>query len=186
MISPLRSPELLDIDRSRVLLIDVQERFIPVIEGAETVVQQCVRIIRGAQLLGVPVHATEQYPKGLGPTVPELNSLVGDCPEKMEFSSANSFEWSRQSGPEDRDQIVLVGIEAHVCMIQTALDLLSRGFRVFVPADATSSRLRSNCEVALARMTASGVTVTCVESVLFEWCQTAAHPQFKQISQLVK
>lgn len=186
MSASLRSSELLDRTRSRLLIIDMQERLVPVMHESEATVQRCGRLLAAARLFEIPVDATEQYPQGLGPTVAPLGDAPGECPAKMRFSAANALDWSQQCSAGDRDQIVLCGIEAHVCVLQTALDLLARGFLVSVPADATSSRNPTNQQVALARLAACGVTITCTESVLFEWCETAADPQFKQLSRLVK
>ncbi len=186
MLGIQRSPELLDRDRSRLLIIDLQERLLPVMQNANHCVLRCVRLVQGAQLLGIPVSATEQYPKGLGSTVSELKTLLGPCHEKLRFSSADVLDWATQVQPDVRDQVVLAGIEAHVCVQQTALDLVARGFRVFVVADAVSSRSLIDQQVAFNRMVACGVTITTLEAVLFEWCETASDPLFKQVSALVK
>ncbi|MCA9080148.1 MAG: hydrolase [Planctomycetaceae bacterium] len=182
-----RSPDLLDRTRSRLLIIDMQERLVPVMLEAATVTRRCQMLIQGANILGIPVTGTEQYPRGLGPTVPELRDLLGPCPDKRRFSCSESLPWiSPEEVVEGRDQIVLAGIETHVCVLQTAFDLLAAGFRVYLAVDAVSSRSTVDRQVALDRMAAHGVTLTTVESILFEWCETADAAEFKQISQLVK
>lgn len=183
----IRSQELLDAAQSRLLIIDVQEKLVPVINGSETVIQQCQRLIQGAQLLNVPVTATEQYPQGLGPTVQCLAELVPDRSSKIEFSCRSCLDWiDCGTEPEARFRVVVAGIEAHVCVLQTVLDLLSFGFRVYVVADAVSSRKLFDREIALQRMAASGAVITTTEAVLFEWCERAGSPEFKQISRLIR
>jgi nicotinamidase-related amidase len=181
----LRSTELLSADNSCLLIVDVQEKLLPKITAAERVVSGCRRLIRGAQILGVPVTATEQYPQGLGPTVAELAALLPPPLPKLRFSCAEVLNWGG-GAPNDRFQIVVAGIEAHVCVLQTALDLISQGFQVYIPADAVSSRNEFDWKMALERLAASGAVLTTTESVLFEWCAVAGTPEFKQISQLVK
>lgn len=182
-----RSPELMSRAKSRLLLIDMQERILPLIDGHELITRNCEKLLRGANILSVPVTATEQYPKGLGKTVEPLAGLIIDPPEKLEFSCLNALSWAdRGNDAESRFQIAVCGIESHVCVQQTVLDLLCSGFRVYVAADAVGSRKSSDKEFALRRMEASGATITSTESILFEWCEKAGSPEFKQISNLVK
>lgn len=182
-----RSNELLSRRDSRLLIVDVQERLTPLIPVADAMIANCRRLIQAAEILGVPVHATEQYPRGLGKTVPQLAELLGELPAKQLFSCVESLDWTA-SGAErdDRYKVVVAGIEAHVCILQTALDLISRGFRVYIPADAVASRSTIDWKIGLERMAFSGAVVTTSESVLFEWCETAAAPEFKSISKLIR
>jgi nicotinamidase-related amidase len=181
-----RSHELLDRDASRLLIVDVQEKLLPLIAVRDRLVHNCRRLIQGAQLLGVPVFATEQYPKGLGPTAPELAELLDSIPDKRRFSCAEVLDWGNAADETvDRDQVVVAGIEAHVCVLQTALDLISQGFRVYVPADAVASRGKFDWQIALERLRDSGAVLTTTESALFEWCETSTAPEFKQISRLI-
>ena len=183
----LRSNELVSRHDSRLLIVDVQEKLLPRIHAAERMVTTCRRLIQGAKILGVPVFATEQYPSGLGPTTPALAELLPDLPSKLRFSCAEVLNWGPAAEQADQKfQIVVAGIEAHVCVLQTVLDLLSMGYQVFVPADAVSSRKEFDWKIALERMANSGAVITTSESVLFEWCEVAGTPEFKQISQLVK
>ena len=180
------SHELLARDESRLLIVDMQQRILPVIDGHQDVTDNCLKLIEAAQILDVPTTATEQYPKGLGSTIAEIAERLPDRPEKIEFSCLNCLDWnSAGSDPEGRFKVVVAGIEAHVCVLQTVLDLLSQGFRVFVVADAVSSRKPLDRDIALQRMAASGAVITTTESVLFEWCEQAGTPEFKQISRLV-
>jgi len=183
----LRHPELLSKARSRLLIVDVQERLTPHIPRAAETIANCVKLVRGAEILDVPAVATEQYPKGLGATVPELAMLFPERLEKQRFSCAEVLNWGTGAEREDdRDQIIVAGIESHVCVLQTAFDLLAAGFQVFVPADAVASRRELDWKFALRRISDAGAIVTTTESVLFEWAETSATPEFKQISRLIK
>lgn len=182
-----RSHELLGRDDSRLLIIDMQERLLPHIDRHETVVENCLKLITGANVLEVPVTGTEQYPKGLGPTTPQLAEVLPACSEKLDFSCLNCLEWSGSgSEPEGRFKVVVAGIEAHVCVQQTVHDLLAHGFRVYVAADAVSSRKPLDRDTALQRMSAAGAVITTTEAILFEWCERAGSDEFKAISRLVK
>lgn len=183
-----RSLELASREDTRLLIVDMQEKFVPVIDEIEDVIENCVKLMSGAKILGIPISATEQYPKGLGSTIPEIAAhLEGKVPEKLDFSCLNALDWA-ESGhePDGRSRVIVAGIETHVCILQTVLDLLAYGFRVYIPADAVSSRRSFDYEVALQRMAESGAVITTTESILFELCQTAAAPEFKEISRLVK
>jgi nicotinamidase-related amidase len=187
----VRSLELLSRHDSRLLIVDMQEKLLPAIRRHKQVVANCVKLIRAAQLLGPPVFATEQYPRGLGSTVPELAKLLDERPEKQRFSCSDALDWGTASEPtdptlRDRTKIVIAGIEAHVCVLQTALDLLAYGYRVYIAADAVGSRQRLDRQIALQRMADTGAVITTTESILFEWCETAAADEFKEISRLVK
>jgi isochorismate hydrolase len=185
--SSLRSPELLSRDASRLLIIDVQEKLVPKIVNLGCMLANCRLLIQGAKILSVPVFATEQYPKGLGKLVPELAELLDKPSEKLRFSCAEVLDWGMAAqAANDRFQIVVAGMEAHVCVLQTVLDLLATGFQVFVAADAISSRSELDWRIALERMSAGGATIVTTESVLFEWCEVSGTSEFKQISQLLK
>jgi nicotinamidase-related amidase len=182
----LRSPELLSSENSRLLIVDVQEKLLPLIPVAERLVHNCRRLLDGAKILSIPAFGTEQYPQGLGRTTAELATRLGPMPDKVCFSCVPVLNWGDAAElADDRDQVVVAGMETHVCVLQTVLDLLAAGFRVHVPADAVASRSEMDWRVALDRMASSGATVTTVESVLFEWCQKAGTPEFKQIQKLV-
>lgn len=170
---------------AQLLVVDLQERLLPVIQGWKRVRANAIRLIQAAELLGVPVVATVQYPKGLGPTVPEVAALLNVEPiAKMTFSAVGPEEVRRQLDPTRA--VVLSGIETHVCMAQTALDLLNQSFTVIMPLDAVSSRDRVDHDAAVQRLVAAGVIPTTTEAVLFEWLETAEHPHFKAISKMVK
>ncbi len=178
------NPLLMTPLNTALLVIDMQEKLLPAIENSATVVWNTRRLLDGATLLEVPVLGTEQYPKGLGATVPELAQRMGAIPDKLEFSSCGCV--ADQLAEHQRSKILLAGIEAHVCVQQTALDLVALGYDVLLAVDAVGSRCRQDKRIALRRMESSGVTLTTTEAALFEWCRVAGTPQFKQISLLVR
>lgn len=182
----VRSTHRLDSSRSALLVIDLQEKFCPAIRSADAVVHQTLRLIEASRILSIPSAATVQYPQGLGPLVAPLRDAFGSPEEKREFSAAVCRGSLDRWAGEGRDQIVVAGIETHVCVLQTVLDLLAEGHRVFVVAEAVASRHGRDHEVALERMRDAGATITTVESVMFEWVGTSDRPEFKAISQIVK
>ena len=182
-----RSPLLLDRHHSSLLVVDVQAKLLPSIRNQQRLVWNIGRLLQAAQILDVPRQATEQYPRGLGATIEELRAwLPAQLPEKSMFSCRECSSLIEQAQQEQRTQFVLAGIEAHVCVQQTALDMISAGFDVFVVADAVGSRFSHDYRIALQRMANAGVTITSTEAALFEWCEVSGTAEFKQISQLVK
>lgn len=184
MTQYLRSGALLSAAESRLLIVDVQEKLVPLVRNEQMLIDNCVKLIRTARILGIPVFATEQYPQGLGGTVERLSDLIPDRKSKLRFSSAEVLDWDSQD-PDSPNQIVVAGIETHVCIQQTCLDLLAAGFAVYVVADAVSARGECDHEYALQRMRDSGVTIITTEVAMFEWCAVAGTDQFKQVSKLV-
>ncbi|MFZ5833427.1 MAG: hydrolase [Planctomycetota bacterium] len=181
-----RSPELMSVGDTALLVIDIQEKLLPAIDGGGRVVWNARRLIDGAKLLDVPIAATEQYPRGLGPTVPILVERLTERPSKLSFSCGGCpglFDAWEALGV---GKLLVCGMETHVCVQQTVLDLLGYGWRVYVAVDAVGSRYPLDHRTALERMSASGATLTTTEAALFELCQTAAAPQFKEISRLVR
>jgi nicotinamidase-related amidase len=181
-----RSPELMSRDDTALLVVDLQERLMPAVADSGRIVWNVRRLMDAAAALGLPVAATEQYPKGLGPTVAELAERLGELPAKMTFSCGGCgaiFHNLRQRGCS---KILVCGIEAHVCVQQTVLDLLADGWRVYVAVDAVGSRFERDYQTALRRMDSAGAVLTTVEAAMFEWCQTAETPEFKQISRLAR
>jgi nicotinamidase-related amidase len=182
---------LLAADRSQLLIIDVQERLVPAMHGPEPLLANLGVLLRAAPVLGVPALASEQYPRGLGRTLPGIADLLvaaGDTAgpfEKVHFScmAEPGFADRLAAG---REQIVIAGIETHVCVLQTALSLRAAGHACFVVADACSSRTVASAELALARLRDAGVTVVSTEMVLFEWLHRAGTPAFKALSPLVR
>lgn len=174
---------LMRADRSTLLIIDIQERLCPVLHDADALVENSAWLIRVARRLGVPVLVTEQYPKGLGPTVPALRPLLeGVTPvEKLRFSTAQEAALLAQPGGE-RQQFVVCGAETHVCVLQSVLELLAAGREVFVVEEAVASRTPANKQLALARMRQAGAQIVSGEMVAFEWMERAGTESFKEIS----
>jgi nicotinamidase-related amidase len=174
--------------RAGLVVVDVQQRLLPAIFEKERVLQNVLRLIQGAAILKVPVFATEQYRKGLGPTAPEVAvAIPGFAPmEKLAFSACGAAGFLTALKNRKVSETILCGIEAHVCVSQTCLDLLDDGFRVFVAADAVSSRTPENYRVGLDRMRAAGAVIVSTEMVLFELLEQAGTVEFKQILKLVK
>ena len=169
-----------------LLVIDVQEKLMPMIPAAATLVRDIAFLIDAARIVGVPVQATEQYPKGLGPTVPELAGRLPERPDKIAFSCCAIpavVEYFRRAC---RPKVLLAGIETHVCVLHTALDLLAFEFRVYVAADAVASRHARDHDYALGRMQQTGAILTTSETAVFEWVGGAGSPQFKEISRLIQ
>jgi nicotinamidase-related amidase len=169
-----------------LLVIDVQEKLVPKIHHADALVRNIAFLIDGAKLLGLPVQATEQYPKGLGPTVPELAAKLPERPDKVAFSCCAIPGVTENLHRGARPKVVLAGIETHVCVLQTALDLLAHDFRVYVPVDAVGSRSPLDHDMALRRLEREGAVLTTAETCVFEWTGGADHPQFKAVSRLVQ
>jgi nicotinamidase-related amidase len=174
--------------RAGLVAVDVQERLLPAIFEPQRVVQNTVRLIQGAAILRVPIFATEQYRKGLGPTAREVAAAIpGFAPvEKLAFSACGAAGFIPTLRSQHVSEAILCGIEAHVCVSQTCLDLLDEGFRVFVAADAVSSRTSENCRFGLDRMRAAGAVIVSTEMALFELLERAGTEEFRQILKLVK
>jgi nicotinamidase-related amidase len=181
-----RSPELMSRDQTALLVVDVQERLVPAIRDHARVVWNCRRLIDGARVLGIPVAGTEQYPRGLGPTVAPLAERLGELPSKLRFSCGECEAIFEEWEGRGIDKLLVCGVEAHVCVQQTVLDLLAHGWRVYVAVDAVGSRFEVDVETALRRMDSAGATLTTTEAALFEWCEVAGSPEFKEISRLVQ
>lgn len=174
-------------DNSTLLVIDVQDKLLVKMPDAPALVRDVGFLIDVAQILGVPVAATEQYPKGLGPTRAEIKKrLAGDLPVKTTFSCCGAPGLVPELRASGRATVVLAGMETHVCVMQTALDLLAEKFTVFLPIDALQARFQSDHDVAIRRMERAGAIITSVEATAFEWMRSAEHPQFKQVSKLVQ
>lgn len=183
-----RFNKLLTTDKSCLLIIDIQERILPVINDYKIVVQNTLKLIKGFKILNLPVYYTEQYPKGLGPTTAtikeELNSI--QPVEKMSFSCFGAGEIFDELNKKNLSQVVIAGIEAHVCVQQTVLDLLENNFQVNVAADAVSSRREKDYLIAIDRMRNHGAEITSTESILFELLNVCGTDEFKAISKIVK
>ena len=198
---------LLDASESQLVLVDYQERLLPAIFDGSAVLANALRLARAAQLLEVPVWGTEQNPSGLGPNDPALRALCHRTLAKLQFSAVEEGlgDWLRpapkpqggnaRSLPKhlqkpaqapEAGAIVIAGCEAHICLLQTALDLLEDEFEVWVVTDACGSRTERNRDAAFDRLAGSGAELVTTEMVLFEWLGSAEHPDFKAIQDLVR
>lgn len=198
---------LLDASESQLVLVDYQTRLLPAIFDNAAVVANALRLAQAADLLDVPTWGTEQNPSKLGENPPELRALCRNTLSKMQFSGVEEGlgEWLRppakpvqgnarslpkhlqkSSAGEERNTIVIAGLEAHICLLQTALDLLEDEFDVWVVTDACSSRTERNRDAAFDRLAGAGAELVTTEMVLFEWLRTAEHADFKAIQALVK
>lgn len=182
-----RHPQILDKSKTALLVIDLQEKILPVIIDVETVIQNSLKLIEGCKILSVPIFCTEQYPKGLGGTEERIkNALPANAVSKMSFSCIGAGDLFEQLKHANVKQVIVCGVEAHVCVQQTVLDLLANDFQVDLAADAVSSRKKTDYEIALQRMRANGAEVTTTESILFELLNICGTDEFKAISKLVK
>lgn len=184
----MRHPNLLERRHSALLVIDIQARVHAAMCFGQLVEENTVKLIRGFQILQVPIYITEQYPKGLGPTVPAIaDALPGIVPlQKMSFSCCGSEDLMEGLKARGIQQVVVCGIETHVCVSQTAHDMLASGLQVHVVRDAVSSRRESDHANALERMRDAGAFITTTEAALFELMVRADIAEFKAISALVK
>ena len=179
-------------DRSQLLVIDVQSKLAPHVSGQAQVVTNATRLLRYARRLEVPATITEHYPKGLGPTVAEVREAAGnDAPvlEKIAFSSwkdAGIRARIESLKAEGRDQIIVAGMEAHVCVAQTALDLVAAGLDIYLVADAVGSRETVARDIAIERLRQAGATIVAQEMVAFEWLARGDDPAFKDVVAIVK
>lgn len=181
-----RSPELMSRDDTALLVVDMQERLLKLIRGHEKLIWNVRRLIDGAKILGLPVAATEQYPQGLGPTAALLAERLGQIPAKLKFSCGECGDIFADWRERGIYKILLCGIESHVCVQQTAIDLLGEGYQIYLAADAIGARGTMDHDIALRRLDSAGATLTTTEAALFEWCEVAGTPEFKQVSALVR
>jgi nicotinamidase-related amidase len=169
-----------------LLVIDVQEKLLKLIPGNDRLIANIAFLLDVAKLLNMTVQATEQYPKGLGSTVSELLPRLPERPDKLAFSSCAVASVVEAFQRAARPKVVVTGIETHVCVLNTTLDLLMLGFRVYIPADAVNSRFAIDHEFALRRLEQAGAILTTTETCVFEWIGGSHHPKFKEISRLVQ
>ncbi len=175
---------LLDRNHSAFLLIDVQEKLVPIIHEADQMIEQCAWLLRLARAMQVPVLASEQYPRGLGPTVPALKRLLGadEVVDKVHFSCAAPSDCGRRIDALGAPQIVVAGIEAHVCVLQTVLALLAAGKQVFPVIEAVSSYHPEQTDLAIRRMRQAGAQIVSRDMVMYEWLEKAGTDSFRAIT----
>lgn len=176
------------LDNCAAMMIDIQQKLLPLIENHNHIVSCSAILLKAFEHIALPVAYCEQYPKGLGETVAELKPLLSTTPrfEKYTFSAMDHEEAAAHIRSWNRKNIILFGIEAHVCVLQTALDLLDAGYQPILVVDAIGSRHSVDCETAFLRAQKAGCVLVSTESLLFELIRTAKHSVFKEISQLIK
>lgn len=175
-------------ENSAGLVIDIQGRLFPHMDQNEALLRKCITLIQGLKVLEVPLVITEQYPKGLGATVEDIAKLVAGDPlvEKLSFSCCDEPAVLQTVPIQNRKTIIICGIEAHVCVLQTVVDFLAAGYLPVVVEDCISSRSPEDKRVAVERMRSEGAILTTCESILFELARVAGTEEFKAISRLVK
>lgn len=183
-----RNPIILKKETTALLIIDIQERILPVIRNIESVIENNLKLIRGFKVMQLPIYFTEQYPKGLGPTSSKiLDELTGyTAYQKMTFSCSGAENLFEEFHKKKLTQIVVCGVESHVCVQQTVLDLIANDFQVDLAADAVSSRKETDYKIALDRMRTLGAEITTTESILFELLEVCGTTVFKEVSKIVK
>jgi nicotinamidase-related amidase len=179
---------MLDIQNCCLVVVDVQGELAQLMHGKQALFENIQVLIQASKILNIPILWCQQCPDALGPTVSEISQLLTDNEpiNKSAFSCCGTEQFNIRLNELARQQILLCGIETHVCIYQTAVDLLRKGFNVDVIADAVSSRALENKQIAISRMAAEGINISCTEMALFELLKTAKHPQFKQIAKLIK
>lgn len=183
---------LMNRHKSHLLIIDIQEKLAPAVLSHETLIATVSKLARVARRLGIPVTVSEQYPQGLGPTVAPLRGEFGNHAaifDKLHFSCLQSprlAERLAMLAAEGRNQIIVAGMEAHICVAQTVLDLQSNGYSAFVVADAVSARRQLSIDLSLQRLRQAGAPGVDSEMVLFEWLERAGTAEFKELQPLVK
>ncbi len=175
-------------ENAMLVVVDFQEKLLPAMKGCEELTKRVVKLIKGCRLMGVPAVVTQQYTKGLGKTVREIHEALGEYEpiEKTSFSALGEPAFIEALEKTDRRSVILTGIESHVCVQQTALDLLERGYHVFLVNDCIASRSNNDKKYAQRRIAESGAVGTTYEAVLFELCMDAGDPIFREISAIVK
>ncbi len=179
---------MMNAETSQLLLIDIQERLAPAVSDGGRAVERAGLLLDAAARLGVPHTISEQYPRGLGPTVAAVLERADPARvfDKVHFSCQADDRLAAALAGAGRPEAVLCGMEAHVCVLQTALEMAEAGYRVRVVADAVASRKAPDRDLAIERMRGAGVAVVSSEMVVFEWLRTAGHPEFRAVSALVR
>lgn len=185
----MRHPSLLDRNRAALVVIDMQEKFRPIMANFDEVAQRIAVMVQGCRLLQIPIIVTEQYPQGLGQTAAEIKAHLPEPTqpiEKLTFSSCGVPEFDLQLREQHIEQIMIVGIEAHICVSQTTHDLLQLGYQVHLISEAIGARFPHNREVALVKMQRAGAILSSVEMALFEMMKSSDAAEFKAVQKLIK
>jgi nicotinamidase-related amidase len=184
----MRHPHLLRRDDTLLAIVDIQTKLLNVMFDKERLISNCSKLIQSAKLLEIPMILTEQYPEGMGPTdstilklLPEMKAVT-----KMSFSCCGVGDFDQRLKSFGKKQVMVIGIESHICVLQTAHDLLHQGYFIYVPYDAVSSRKEGDYKNAQERMRQAGAVIGSVESAIFEMMKTAEISVFRQISKIIK
>lgn len=176
---------MLDTNNSILVIIDIQEKLVKAASNGEKTIINTSKISQAAQILSIPVIITEQYPKGLGATVESITGSDAFIMEKSSFSAFKEPEFEQKINSLNRKQVILCGIETHICVLQTAIDLCKNGYEVYVLKDCVSSRSEEEQNSGLELLKQYGIKVITVEIALFQWLKSSKHPQFKDIQKLI-
>ncbi|GAB6071981.1 isochorismatase family protein [Venenivibrio stagnispumantis] len=178
----------LDKEDVALIIIDIQDKLASVMEEREKVINNTVHLIELSKMMNIPISLTEQYPKGLGKTVPEIQQVLPEYNpiEKLSFNCCNESDFENKIKQINRKKLILTGMETHICVLQTALELLKMGYIVHIVADAVCSRSKENKEIALRLLQDAGTVITCTETILFQILKVAGTEEFKIISKRIK
>jgi len=179
---------MLSLDNTVLIIVDVQGKLAQLMHKKEVLFDNLQKIIKGARVLEIPIIHVEQYPEGLGPTIPEVAGLLTDVDtiSKLSFSCWGNEQFRARLAGTGRKQVLIAGIETHICVYQTSMSLLSEGYEVHVIADAVSSRTLENKKTALDKIRAAGASLTTTEMAIFELLKVAGGPKFKELVNIVK
>ena len=182
-----KHPAILKNENTALLIVDIQERIISVMRKHESLIENVVKLVKGIKVLNIPIFYTEQYPKGLGSTVAEIKSeLNNEAIHKLTFSCCGAGDLFPQLKKLKIKNVIVCGVESHVCVQQTVLDLLANKFKVYLPINAISSRKKIDYKTSIQRMEKHGAEITTIESVLFELLEICGTNDFKAISSVIK
>ena len=176
---------MLDCANSVLVIIDIQEKLVKAALNGENTITNAAKISKAAEILDIPTIITEQYPKGLGQTIECVKNNNAKSIEKISFSAYQEEEFRHALDTINKKQVILCGIEGHICVLQTALDLKQQGYEVYVLKDCTTSRNDFELNTGFDIMRQQRINITCVEIVLFQWLKTSKHPHFKEIQKLI-
>ena len=179
---------MLEIDNCSLVIVDIQGKLAQIMYEKELLFKNVQILIRATKILNIPILWCQQVPESLGQTIPEIKELLSDIEpiNKSSFSCCRDEQFINRIRDFNVNQVLICGIETHICVYQTAIDLLSKGYYVNIIADAVSSRTLNNKKIALNRMAVEGIKISSVEMALFELLKTAKHPNFKEIAKLIK
>lgn len=179
---------MINLEDSVCLLVDIQERLFNVVNNRDELQENSIKLLKGLKTLGVEVITTQQYTKGIGATIEPICEVLGEFNhiEKVSFSCCGESDFITKLKSSGKKNVIILGIEAHICVLQSALELLENDYNPIVVADCISSRKDYDKEIAINRMLQEGIKVSTYESLLFELCKNAKHPSFKEISKIIK